>query len=84
MLAEQQLVQHNYPRKLADDTWKETQPHDPANKSHIYALDCEFCKAGTQSVLTRISLIDFQGEVVLMNWLNQRKRLLIMLLNTQV
>lgn len=64
LLAEQQLVQHNYPRKLADDTWKETQPHDPANKSHIYALDCEFCKAGTQSVLTRISLIDFQGEVV--------------------
>lgn len=64
LLSEDQMVQHNYPRKLADDTWKETQPHDPSENSHIYALDCEFCKAGTQSVLTRISLIDFQGKVV--------------------
>jgi RNA exonuclease 1 len=64
LMTEHHLVQHNYPRVLADDSWKETQPPDESATSHIYALDCEFCKAGTISVLTRISLVDFKGNVV--------------------
>lgn len=33
--------------------------------SHIFALDCEFCQAKSGSVLTRVSMVNFQGEVVL-------------------
>lgn len=33
--------------------------------SHTFALDCEFCQASSGKVLTRISLINFQNEVVL-------------------
>ncbi|CAX44955.1 conserved hypothetical protein [Candida dubliniensis CD36] len=34
-------------------------------RSKIYALDCEFCKAGAKQVLTRISLLDFEANVIM-------------------
>ncbi|EGW35160.1 uncharacterized protein SPAPADRAFT_58364 [Spathaspora passalidarum NRRL Y-27907] len=61
-MSERDMISHNYPMFVKDDTWRETIARD--DESHIYAIDCEFCKAGTQQVLTRASLIDFEGNVV--------------------
>lgn len=33
--------------------------------SHTFAIDCEFCLSALGKVLTRISIVNFQGEVVL-------------------
>ncbi|KAG7665462.1 uncharacterized protein J8A68_001150 [[Candida] subhashii] len=60
------LETHGYPLELGPD-WIETISYPSSSgptESHIYALDCEFCKAGDSHVLTRVSLIDFNGTVV--------------------
>lgn len=43
--------------------WVETAPfsHDG---SHIFSLDCEFCETSCGKDLARISLVNFQGDVV--------------------
>lgn len=77
LLTEQQLKTYNYPTTLVDSTWKATKDlyntdsnnneksDSETRKSRIYALDCEFCKAGAKQVLTRISLLDFEAKVVM-------------------
>ncbi|KAI5958042.1 hypothetical protein KGF57_002850 [Candida theae] len=57
LLSEQQLRELEYPNGMR------TKP-SPTGQSRIFALDCEFCKASDIHVLTRISLIDFDGNVV--------------------
>ncbi|KAL6453283.1 RNH70 RNA exonuclease 1 [Candida maltosa Xu316] len=59
LLSQRDLEEHNYPLQLSNDLWEETQPPSTPGESHIYALDCEFCKAGNIHVLTH-----FNGEVV--------------------
>lgn len=61
LMSENDLKSHGYPRKV-EPGWIETTASE--DESHIYALDCEFCKAGENHVLTRVSLIDFDGNVV--------------------
>ncbi|CAL1185845.1 unnamed protein product [Candida parapsilosis] len=58
LLSEIQLQQSEYPIEGSM-----TKP-SPMGQSRIFALDCEFCKAADVQVLTRISLIDFDGNVV--------------------
>ncbi|KAI5951628.1 hypothetical protein KGF54_004702 [Candida jiufengensis] len=65
LLNESQLQQYDYPITKVDESWSETiTPIVEERESKIFALDCEFCKAGHLQVLTRISVIDFEGEVV--------------------
>ncbi|KAG2732602.1 hypothetical protein G9P44_005019 [Scheffersomyces stipitis] len=67
LMTTDQMVSHNYPVKVdveKDEKWVETKAFDH-DGSHTFALDCEFCEAKSGKVLTRISLINFQGEVVL-------------------
>lgn len=58
LLGEKQLQELEYPT-----VGSKTKPL-PTGQSRIFALDCEFCKAENIHVLTRISLIDFDGNVV--------------------
>lgn len=58
LLSQEQLRQLEYPMDGL-----RTKPL-PTGQSRIFALDCEFCKAENIQVLTRISLIDFEGNVV--------------------
>ncbi|CAK9435514.1 uncharacterized protein LODBEIA_P02410 [Lodderomyces beijingensis] len=65
LLPSDSFEQFNYPTAKEDETWRETHPaSSPGSQSRIFALDCEFCKANDVSVLTRISLVDFDGDVV--------------------
>lgn len=43
--------------------------------SHTFAMDCEFCIAGTGKVLTRISIVNFQGEVVLDKYVQPEEKI---------
>ncbi|RLV92562.1 RNA exonuclease 1 [Spathaspora sp. JA1] len=63
LMTPRDMISHNYPQNLKDNSWRETQLKE-GEDSHIFALDCEFCKAGTEQVLTRASLVDFEGNVV--------------------
>lgn len=51
------------PQSTLDDGWVETMPFEHEG-SHTFGLDCEFCQAASGKVLTRISLVNFQDEVV--------------------
>ncbi|KAK6460656.1 ribonuclease H-like domain-containing protein [Scheffersomyces coipomensis] len=69
LLTESQLIQNNYPMSLDDEDkvdkgWVETKSFEHEG-SHIFALDCEFCQSNSGKVLTRISLINFQGDLVM-------------------
>ncbi|GCE97648.1 hypothetical protein ZYGM_004439 [Zygosaccharomyces mellis] len=69
------LVEHSYPihPSLLDvpsdqfnsnmETYVDTRRFDH-NGSHIFALDCEMCLSRKGSVLTRVSIVDFDGNVV--------------------
>lgn len=46
-----------------EEGWVETREFEH-DGSRTFAVDCEFCQAGASSVLTRISIVNFQGEVV--------------------
>lgn len=46
-----------------EDSWMETKEFEH-DGSRTFAIDCEFCQAGSTMVLTRISIVNFQGEVV--------------------
>lgn len=58
----------------APDTWVETKKFDHEG-SHTFALDCEFCQANGSKVLTRISLVNFQNEVVLDSLVKPREEI---------
>ncbi|CAR27812.1 hypothetical protein ZYGR_0N02980 [Zygosaccharomyces rouxii] len=69
------LVEHDYPihphlldesaRQLNTnaETYVDTQRFDH-DGSHIFALDCEMCLSAKGSVLTRVSIVGFDGNVV--------------------
>ena len=66
VLSEQQLVANDYPLDYEDANdadWVQTTEftHDG---SHIFALDCEMCLSEQGLVLTRISLVNFDNEVI--------------------
>lgn len=52
--------------KSKDDSsmWYNTIEFDHAG-SHIFGLDCEMCLSGKEFVLTRVSVLDFQNNVVM-------------------
>lgn len=67
----QDLRSNNYPihssldesQKISEEQgWVETKSFEHEG-SHIFALDCEFCNSDTKKVLTRISVVDFNGDV---------------------
>lgn len=76
LLSKESLMQNNYPIhstlvEQSEDSitelntqWTETKEFDHGG-SHTFALDCEFCQSESGKVLTRISLINFQNEVVM-------------------
>lgn len=45
------------------DGWVETKNFEHGG-SHTFALDCEFCQSASGKVLTRVSVVNFQAEVV--------------------
>ncbi|CAI4063069.1 Rnh70p SKDI_07G5240 [Saccharomyces kudriavzevii IFO 1802] len=66
VLSEQQLVANDYPLDSEDKNdadWVQTVDfaHDG---SHIFALDCEMCLSEQGLVLTRISIVNFDNEVI--------------------
>lgn len=72
LLTETEMRDNNYPiHSLIDGSdgnalptgWVETKPFDH-DGSHTFAVDCEFCDAASGKVLTRISIVNFQSEVV--------------------
>lgn len=72
LLSETEMRDNNYPiHSLIDNSegnalpkgWVETKPFDH-DGSHTFAVDCEFCDAASGKVLTRISIVNFQTDVV--------------------
>lgn len=72
LLTETEMRDNNYPiHSLIDNSeenalpegWVETKPFDH-DGSHTFAVDCEFCDTASGKVLTRISIVNFQSEVV--------------------
>lgn len=75
MLTLDQLREHAYPihssslRSLNEEAhalkgdWLETKSFSHTGL-HTFALDCEFCQTPTGKMLARVSLVNFQGEVV--------------------
>lgn len=70
LLTRDQMEKSNYPihslqsgEESVEEGWVETTnfEHDG---SHTFALDCEFCESLSGKVLTRISIVNFQGETV--------------------
>lgn len=47
-----------------NENWVDTINFDH-DGSHIFSLDCEMCKSDSGLVLTRISLIDFNNDIIL-------------------
>ncbi|ODV96941.1 hypothetical protein PACTADRAFT_48731 [Pachysolen tannophilus NRRL Y-2460] len=74
----EQLIQNNYPihplspnitekfkeQNFLKEGWVDTMEFDHEG-SHTFALDCEMCDAAIGKVLTRISLIDFNNNVIM-------------------
>lgn len=44
-------------------TWKNTKEFEH-DGSHIFALDCEMCKCETGFIVARVSLVNFENEVI--------------------
>ncbi|OBA22628.1 hypothetical protein METBIDRAFT_11441 [Metschnikowia bicuspidata var. bicuspidata NRRL YB-4993] len=72
LLTKQEMQSNKYPiHTLLDpspenalgDGWVQTREFEHEG-SHTFALDCEFCQAESGMVLTRISIVNFQNEVV--------------------
>lgn len=75
VLTKEELLNHKYPihsslldvndsiNKACED-WVETNEFEH-DGSRTFSLDCEFCQAASGKVLTRISLINFQEEIVI-------------------
>lgn len=74
LVSKDDMHKHGYPLHSESDFestlkegWVETKSFEHEG-SHTFALDCEFCQAASGKVLTRISLVNFQEEVVF-DWL---------------
>lgn len=65
LMTKDQLAQNGYPNPdtATGPEWARTVAFEHSG-STIFAMDCEFCTAASGHVLTRISLVDFQGQVV--------------------
>lgn len=72
LLTETEMRDNNYPiHSLIDSSegnslpngWVETTPFEHSG-SHVFAVDCEFCDAASGKVLTRVSIVNFQNEVI--------------------
>jgi RNA exonuclease 1 len=46
------------------DGWVDTKPFDH-DGSHTFALDCEMCETAKGKVLTRVSIVDFNDNIIL-------------------
>lgn len=64
-----EFTENDYPTRDTldlEEGWVITQTlSDPDEERHIYALDCEMCRAKSGSVLTRVSLVNWQGETII-------------------
>lgn len=49
---------------IVSDDWVETKPCDK-EQPKVFALDCEFCQVASGNALTRISIVDYNGNVVM-------------------
>lgn len=69
LVTKEQMAQNNYPLHSSvceselPEGWVETKEFEHSG-SHTFALDCEFCQSLNGPVLARVSMINFQGEVV--------------------
>lgn len=70
LVTKEQMSQNNYPlhstlstTETIPEGWVETKKFEHEG-SHTFALDCEFCQSNSGPVLTRVSLVNFQDEVV--------------------
>lgn len=72
-MSKEEMQQHNYPMhsslldnpvSIEGSDWVETKDFDHEG-SHTFSLDCEFCQSANGKVLTRISIIDFDENIVL-------------------
>lgn len=64
LTSEDQFADREMKRETDDNTtWYNTIKFDHTG-SHIFGLDCEMCLADRDFVLTRVSILDFQGNVV--------------------
>lgn len=65
LLLEEEMRANGYEIHGTDrEGWLDTRDFEHEG-SRTFSVDCEFCKAGTEKVLTRISIVNFQEEVVL-------------------
>lgn len=77
LLTEFDMSQYNYPVNLnieENPEWVETKQFEHEG-STIFALDCEFCEAASGKVLTRVSIVNFQGEVVLDTYVKPKEEI---------
>ncbi|KAG0671982.1 hypothetical protein C6P45_004451 [Maudiozyma exigua] len=64
LTSEDQFANREMKRETDDNiSWYNTIKFDHSG-SHIFGLDCEMCLAGRDFVLTRVSILDFQGNVI--------------------
>ena len=64
LTSEEQFADRELKRETDDNTtWYNTIKFDHTG-SHIFGLDCEMCLADRDFVLTRVSILDFQGNVI--------------------
>lgn len=72
LLTKSELVKNGFPMHSSLDAseanalpegWVETTNFEHEG-SKIFALDCEFCMAGDNQVLTRVSVVNFNDEIV--------------------
>lgn len=78
LLRDVDMIQYNYPINVdvtKEEDWVETKPFTHEG-STIFALDCEFCEAKSGKVLTRVSVVNFQGEVVLDTYVKPKEEIL--------
>lgn len=61
LMSSDQLVQNGYPQR--GEGWQQTVAFEHPGLT-IFGLDCEFCRAESGHVLTRISLVNFDQQVV--------------------
>lgn len=80
LLTADEMKSYGYPlhslqsHEPAEPEWVETREFEH-DGSRTFAVDCEFCQAGTKMVLTRISIVNFQGEVVYDTYVQPREHI---------
>jgi len=78
LMSEQELIQQNYPVHIdltENQDWVETKPFEHEG-STIFAIDCEFCSADCGKVLTRVSVVNFQGETILDSFVKPKEEII--------